>query len=38
MYHWNEMYLETYVFDQTNTQTVLSLKTYVSNKYLYKMG
>ncbi len=27
MYHWNEMYWETYLSDQTNTQTVISLET-----------
>ncbi len=26
MYHWNEMYWETYLSDQTNTQTFMSLK------------
>ncbi len=24
MYHWNEMYWETYLSDQTNTQTVMT--------------
>ncbi len=28
MCHWNEMYWETYLSNQTNTQTVISLKTY----------
>ncbi len=27
MSHWNEMYWEPYLFNQTNTQTVISLKT-----------
>ncbi len=26
MCHWNEMYCETYLADQPNTQTVISLK------------
>ncbi len=26
MCHWNEMYFEIYLSDQTNTQTVISLK------------
>ncbi len=27
MCHWNEMYWDTYMADQTKTQTVISLKT-----------
>ncbi len=38
MCHWNEMYWETYLSDQTNTQTVISLKTYCQDKFLNKNG
>ncbi len=37
MCHWNEMYWETYLSDQTNTQTVISLQTLGQNAFLDKM-
>ncbi len=38
MFPWNEMYWETYLSIQTNTQTVISLKTSGQGKFLDKMG
>ncbi len=38
MCYWNEMYWETYLSDQTNKQTVISIKAYVQSKFLDKMG
>ncbi len=38
MCHWNEIYCETYLSDQTNTETVISLTTYGQDKFLDKMG
>ncbi len=34
---WNEMYWETYLSDQTNIQTVISLKTKSQDEFLDKM-
>ncbi len=33
-----KMYWETYMSDQTNTQTVISLKTWGQDEFFYKMG
>ncbi len=38
MYNWNEMYWETYLSDQTNTQTVISLTSKGQETFLGKMG
>ncbi len=38
MCHWYEMYWETYLFDQTKSQTVISLKTEDQDEFLDKMG
>ncbi len=38
MCHGNEMYWETYLSDQTNKQTVISLKTQDQDVILDKMG
>ncbi len=38
MYHWIEMYWQTYLSDQTNAQTVISLKSYGQDEFLEKIG
>ncbi len=37
MCHWNEMYWDIYLSDQTNTQTVISLKNEGQDEFLYNM-
>ncbi len=37
MCHWNEMYCETYLSGQTNTQNVISLKAKDQDKFLDKI-
>ncbi len=34
MCHWNEMYCETYLSEQSNTQTVISLKPWDQDELL----